>query len=366
MRTGTGKSAKPSRFGLDELKGCRILIPRPAGSLRAGNDKDEGGAGDDRDVVRFIKRLGGAVVFARDTPAARAGGKRTGATHEFVPEGAGPTTGLPVLAEADLRSRAAAATNEVVDFLRTHARPAFVPEVAGTPSPGAESRYFGDPWMPDGMAWPLHNGKPMRFVLQLDTASLPEVPAAALVGKGLLLFFHGEGWSEDGRESLVALVDPTLPGGLRPPPKGVAENPALAITGWREVADHPWGDSLATIPGGEHAEAALYHFHSETVGMAMCEDGGERREREIVEGRLRPIAHCFECDKIGGWPRWEQGDETPKDSRDKPMEFLFQVGYCGLLLDDAFRDRIDWPTWGRGHIFVSRETGELRYIWACD
>lgn len=69
---------------------------------------------------------------------------------------------------------------------------------------------------------------------------------------------------------------------------------------------------------------------------------------------------------MGGWPRWEQDDDTPQNQNGTRMIDLMQIGHEGLLLGDSDFKSIKWPTWGRGQIFFSPTTGEFKYVWACD
>ena len=69
----------------------------------------------------------------------------------------------------------------------------------------------------------------------------------------------------------------------------------------------------------------------------------------------------------GGHAYWEQSEENPLDSTGNKMHYLMQIGHQGVILSNNVDvNAIDWPTWGRGHIFISKFTGELAYIWSCD
>ena len=325
---------------------------------------------DGCDEIRcLIEQMGGRVAYAkpRIENGSFYGARSFQATHEYVAANGSPTTALPVITEQDFKDKTAAARQDFMALLSKHVRRAHVPVLSITQQPGRESRYFGDPWMPDGMEWPTQDGVPMRFVLQLDTKTLPESATNLGVGvvPGLLLFFHGEAYDED-TQSLLALVDSSTPGNLRPCPDNAKGSTALAITDWIEVEDYPFGESKDNMPAFERFDGLEESFLSTRTGMALDEDGVERKEKEIVSHNIKAVGHTFNCDKLGGWPYWGQGDETPKDSKGKKMNFLMQVGNEGLHQGEFDRNTIDWPTFGRGHVFVSPKTGEFKYIWACD
>jgi len=126
--------------------------------------------------------------------------------------------------------------------------------------------------------------------------------------------------------------------------------------------DYLYGDTLDKLPDYDRLGDMDIGFGSDTINTAMTEDGKERPEREVIELGLKAIGRSFGCDKLGGWPRSEQGEDIPSDRDGKPMEFVMQVGHEGLLLDQAAKEAIKWPTWGRGQIFMLRNTGEFRYV----
>jgi|GEM_PF-4847316 len=85
---------------------------------------------------------------------------------------------------ADLLGETSTLTGGVVEALFVHRREAFAPVVEAMDSEDAEPRghrYFGRPWMPQGMEWPVHGGENLEFVLQLRAADLPG-PTRELLG----------------------------------------------------------------------------------------------------------------------------------------------------------------------------------------
>lgn len=346
-----------------DLTGLVVLLPWGAGH---GSEIKSG-------IRCDIERMGGNIAY-RDPPKKPYGpyGRPTDeATHEFVPEGATGQTSLPKMTAADLKDRVEAGYGRISDWLDPLRRKAYVPVIG--PASGSEraSRYFGAPWMPDDMEWPKDTaGAPMNFVLQIDVAALPGDQAAKFGGNGLLLFFHGEAYpsGDDNRAmSHVTVADTTKAGAVRAAPEGVSRSSRpLDIVDWREVPDDPDYWSAIFMDGfDEKLDGLLHGYMSDTIGHFRTPEGREISERTAVEQGIVCRHQTWQCDKVGGWPSWEQGEATPKDAEGEPMEYLLQVGHEGIVLADDLGD-IDWPTWGRGHVFVSRKTGEFAYVWACD
>lgn len=350
----------------DTLANTVVLLP-----WGPGHPDDEDDENDQDDVRCTIERLQGQVAYAvQPQRPHRAYGKNPkDATHEYVPTGAQPTTSLPALHETALYDVRQAAEQSVLIWLAQHRRAAYVPVVTPIAEQGVESRYFGAPWLPDGMAWPTLHGDRMRFVMQINIATVPQTLAALGGHQGLLLVFHSEHYEDGPAMSHVVLVDPQQPGRVHHVSGLTDTNPALAITAWHEVIDMPHMDTLEGMDGySEEVGDVLMEIGSDTWLKVKTLDGTDVPEREAIECRIVGPYHTYSCDKLGGWPDWEQGDETPEDRDGAPMDYVLQIGHEGLLFVDPSVDleAIDWPTWGRGQVFWSARTGEGAYVWACD
>jgi uncharacterized protein YwqG len=251
--------------------------------------------------------------------------------------------------------------HQFLEALTLVTRQAHIPEIQAGEKQGNGSRYFGRPWMSIGAMWPQFEGQSLQFVLQLNTAELPSPWGASIDEAELISFFY----DVESDTSEIKRTPINQPGQLVAVPSDLDPLPALSITSWQPVLDHPSTEDFEEVFGNDRFDDLVDELGSSTVGQFLGQDGRECSEAtSIEEGELADY-HCFECDKLGGWPCWEQGNETPADSEDNPMTFMFQVGFEGLLMGQVPED-INWPTWGRGQIFFSRKTGEFRYVWACD
>lgn len=323
-----------------------------------------------------LERLGAAIECldgeTTNNPAS--------ATHEIVIDGE-PTTDLPRL-DRDRIERHIAGAMSVLLLRSPKTRIAHAPAFTSEPpkrsywqrlrgiQPPA-SQYFGSPWMPHDAEWPECEGKPMQFVMQLDLSKLPqhddERAKLPLPKSGYLtLFLDGTVYDEDGADSHVVIYPANVRGWHRRRPH---TEPAIApryIRNWRPMVDHTHHEDIdETIPFTDLLEVTS----STTEGMVLTAHGHKETEKEVITMGLYYEHHNFGCDKLGGWPTWEQGPEWPEDSNGDRMVCIYQLAADrGMLLGGACLDDISYietPVTGRGQIFYSPNTEELRYVWAC-
>lgn len=331
------------------------------------------------DMIRVVvQNLGGQIAYAEKPPAGSVYGDTnpdpSTATHEYVRSGASALTNLPQLTLSELKNRVQELLIHMRVFYTHHERSAYIPTLAAIEGEEHASRYFGRPWLPNDFVWPVRGeaNEPMKFVAQFNIASLPSEVAAICGGEGLLVFFHDDGGDYpegpgiiDNRSlSHVRVVHTNVAGGIRH--EGHNEpGQTYTITGWQAVKDHPHSESRRALEGYDDTTD---YVQVETLVEFL--EGGKNFNK-IEEAQLRDDQehtmasfHCFSCDKVGGWPAWEQGDETPVDSTGKPMTYVMQIGYEGLLLPPTDLSDVSWPTWGRGHIFYSAHDQEFIYLWS--
>ncbi|WP_411839778.1 DUF1963 domain-containing protein [Paracoccus sp. ME4] len=257
--------------------------------------------------------------------------------------------------------------NKIIDTICEHARKAYVPEIRNIEELGTETRYFGAPWMELNRTWPQFDGEKLPFVLQIDLSTIPEIPG--LPRKGLLSFFHDGDWDEDGKNAVIQLQDPTARGGIVYP-LGVDMLPARVVSRWIEVADHPFGEDLASVTGldeDKFEDLEAEDLISFTVGTAMTSNG-EIPEADVIRQSIPAPGHNFISDKLGGWPTWAQGNETPSDRDGNPMVLVFQINaeegpQAGNV--DLVGECETHPCTGLGHVWFSPATGEFAHSWAC-
>jgi cell division septation protein DedD len=180
-------------------------------------------------------------------------------------------------------------------------RPAFLPVT----EPGASSRSLLGTRVahrPVGAPWPLCRdcGRPLALIVQLDLFTLPVFTARGLVQ----LFLCTAGGCELTDETSKGVLAEVLEGEVAPvdAPEALTLEVLApgAIVSWRRFEEDPQADDLARlglVPSGAEAEGA------------------------------RPMR----CDKLGGWPAWEQGLDWPSTQDGAPFELLFQFAEDALL-----------------------------------
>lgn len=207
------------------------------------------------------------------------------------------------------------------------------------------SKYFGNPWLAEGEAWPIINDAPAIFVLQLEIKTLPSPMARLLGGEGYLQFFYTSIPDYDpGNDCLLRIVKPVGEGArLSQPEVDYREDMSQKIiTGWTQHTELPHGESYT-----EEMEEAL-------------DEIAEKHDTYVDD----LVEYPYQGDKLGGWEFWTQGDETPGD--DAVLVYQIDAG--------CFFDGNVFPAHapnlfagdGTGHIFVSKNNpNELCFYWAC-
>ena len=299
--------------------------------------------------------------------------------------------------------------------------PCYRPKVSKGDSKKPVSKYFGLPWMAEGAKWPRIMGGNPTFILQLDIDTLPDPYRSLLGSKGLLqMFFAPEAdWGaeddEDTAEDAVRSVATAAPDAdVTPPTTEAASEPDQSEgfeewlfdaldgkidngsdsyvsrpapeTNWdmtrlaRLRIVHPDGkpSSCGADCGDTHLAGwtpklikgwidGLDHPHPEQFGeVSNFRDDVDYKKLQYDPGDYMP--DCYQGDKLGGWPSWTQGVETPVDRNGEPMEFVYQLD-AGCFFDGR-RFPAHAPAMfagdGTGHIFVSKtDPNELKFVWAC-
>jgi uncharacterized protein YwqG len=249
---------------------------------------------------------------------------------------------------------------DIINAVARFETPAWIPQTVrtggGTPT---QTRFSGDPWLPNAVAWPLdQDGEPMLFVAQFNLGSLPDEMQASVGDKGMISVFTArcplhaydelDGDSPDNKLFRFTLDEP---GGVRE--NAVAKEfraEASTVAAWFAEPDFPDradlvgelldlpNDIKTTIQespddtfGTTNAHsAALYYWGVDGVTDALAKKAG----------RLKPIYG----NKLGGWPCWTDSSLW-KSHEGTPMTPFFQF-------DAADGLGLGYPVWLRANLFV--------------
>ncbi len=220
--------------------------------------------------------------------------------------------------EAIERARAEAALrypslDEVLEGYKALRRTAWLPVFADGPGADMDSRYFGNPWMPNSEKWPTNaNGIPLSFVLQINIEKLPGLMRERLGGTGVVAMFYDvdSEWNPQytdeepyERDAVLVLYDTNAEGSIR---KGrTLEKEPQKVVSWRAVGDYPDTDDLMTE---EFLPSRIAEFLKETrldIGGCLSRKHGSPTPPETVRrfiDRTEELwgAGCCDFETIAG------------------------------------------------------------------
>ncbi|GIG55683.1 hypothetical protein Lfu02_00550 [Longispora fulva] len=165
------------------------------------------------------------------------------------------------------------------DDIAALCRPALALRTAdGDTATVGASRFGGCPDLPDGATWPEQDGKLYMFLLQLDLATLPEIPGVPLPRTGVLSFFAGHNETANDPGGLVCHHDGPLHRAALPHEDFLDEEGELLPE--RAVAITPV--LRAPVYGSEAYDALELADTDVDAYLEACDDLAGRREREEV------------------------------------------------------------------------------------
>lgn len=293
--------------------------------------------------------------------------------------------------EAIERARAEAALrypslDEVLEGYKALRRTAWLPVFADGPGADMDSRYFGNPWMPNSEKWPTNaNGIPLSFVLQINIEKLPGLMRERLGGTGVVAMFYDvdSEWNPQytdeepyERDAVLVLYDTNAEGSIR---KGrTLEKEPQKVVSWRAVGDYPDTDDLMTE---EFLPSRIAEFLKETrldIGGCLSRKHGSPTPPETVRRFIDRTEElwgagccdfetagtavdmfCGSGDKLGGWPSWDDEIRWPLHDGRK-MEHFLQLD----LMDAHWQGFAFWRGDERGRIFFDPAKPDVfKFTW---
>jgi uncharacterized protein YwqG len=225
-------------------------------------------------------------------------------------------------------------------------RNAYMPVVVPEDGSLTDSKYFGTPWLSEDETWPTREGLPRLFVLQLNSGQLPDEAARLLPKNSLLqLFYDLSGdFPEDPSElALVRVISPSANAQALAQPNIPGEWPKpewqpLTIKAWEARQDEYWNA-----------------------------DGDYNEDDADEEWQKNEDADCLQGDKLLGHQFAAQGFQEALDSKGRPMTYLYQLD-AGCFFDGPTLPAHAPSLFagdGTGHIFISEDGLEAKFIWTC-
>lgn len=188
---------------------------------------------------------------------------------------------------------------------RVDPRAAYLPVVAAQ-AEGRQRIGGREAWRPAGELWPVcaSCGLPLVLLVQLDLGQLPPLPFAA---RGIAQVFvcNREGSCDTYCES-----DP----GVR---AEILTTEALEVVHAPPTLVDPTTEPGSIIAWRGFSEDPAFHDYPKNI------DGHSATEEKNLAG-----AH--HCDKLGGWPAWQQEPDWPINSDGTNMHLLWQIAEADL------------------------------------
>ncbi len=228
--------------------------------------------------------------------------------------------------------------------LTRHVRPAWAPRVKKGVGALDGSKFAGRALLGEGGAWPGcgHCRAPLRFMLQLAIAELPERERKRLGGKGLIQLFACLANSDCdfslsepfSKAAFVRLLKKPPKPAKAPPSLPEGSYPAKQIVGWKELAELP---DLFELK--EHLKGEL---------------SDESEEYLLDHGPSLD-------DKLGGWAGWMGGNVKSHDCDvcKQPMEYVLQIASDENL-------PVQWGDLGTAWVFRCAAHDRWMIMWGCN
>lgn len=216
---------------------------------------------------------------------------------------------------------------KLAPWVRKHTRIAWLPTLQDGETDPRGSRFGGAAWVPEGEAPAACQGcgAPLRLVLQLNLAELPQASLRALPPSGLLQVLYcadedcareQEAFSEFSDAHRVQIV----PSGAGRLEAGANPFAAKSIVGWEQAEDHPH-------PEDSHGLGLQVDYDfKERRARFVCPEVGLDAWVPLGELEIETVTQARDGDKLRGWPYWIQSAEYPQCPKcQTAMTHLFQI-----------------------------------------
>lgn len=207
------------------------------------------------------------------------------------------------------------------------------------------SHFGGQPYFEAGEEWiKSKNGKHMQFIFQIFNTSALELPESIK----LIQFYYdwdefpwdtdNDGWyvrvyKELRTDRLVTIEKPT----------------DLESSKYCEIEFQ----AIQSLPDWEGID--LYDSNASNLSCVLDEDEPWESYQKTVK---KLIGEQYYRSQLGGYPKWVQGESTPKNKNGENMSLLFQI-------DSEDNAELMWGDVGLIYVFYDEATGKIEFTLQC-
>jgi uncharacterized protein YwqG len=207
------------------------------------------------------------------------------------------------------------------------------------------SQFGGEPYFETGEKWPTSKTeKPLEFIFQIfnnGTNNLPEEIQ-------LIQFFYD--WDEFPWDTgddgwLVKIYNVVNKNNVTriDTPSGAEERKYCKVN----------FKSIQSLPDWEGIET--YSKKASKLSCILNEDEPWKNYDKVV---VKLIGEQNYQSQLGGYPKWVQGESTPKASNDQPMKLLFQI-------DSEDNAELMWGDVGLIYVFYNEGNKQIEFSLQC-
>ncbi|WP_299137091.1 YwqG family protein [uncultured Tenacibaculum sp.] len=206
-----------------------------------------------------------------------------------------------------------------------------------------ESHFGGNPYFEKGEEWPKgKNGKHLEFIFQVFNSPGLELPKSI----ELVQFFYDWEefpWDTNDNGWLVKTYKQVEKGKTEFIAKPVEKSKFCKIE----------FKQTKTLPDWEGVD--LFGNNASKLSCVLNEDEPWDSYDQIV---TKLIEEQDYQSQLGGYPKWVQGESTPKDNEGNPMRLLFQI-------DSEDNAGLMWGDVGLIYVFYDEKSGRIEFTLQC-
>jgi uncharacterized protein YwqG len=208
-----------------------------------------------------------------------------------------------------------------------------------------KSHFGGKPYFETGEEWPKSKtGAQLDFVFQIVNNNDIELPGNIQLVQ-FYYDFEEYPWETSDDGWLVRIYEKINDDG-----RGIAEeNHGPVISSYCEISFV----KIKSLPDWEGID--LYSKDAANLSCVLNNDAPWKTYEKVVEKLIG--AQDYQS-QLGGYPRWVQGESTPKNNKGENMQLLFQI-------DSEDAAGLMWGDVGLIYVFYDRETEKIEFTLQC-